>query len=102
MELGNNILIIGLILFIGVIYLIIQLVSFPNKGESETCGIVAFILSILSFFLGEFGIIFALIGMVCGVNSKNIFGKIGTILSILYLLYMFLVMAGLFSLIGQF
>jgi type IV secretory pathway VirB2 component (pilin) len=102
MELDNNILVIGLILFIGVIYLIIQLVSFPNKSENKTCGIVAFVLSILSFFLGGFGIIFALIGIVCGVNSKNTFGKIGAILSILYLLYMFLVMVGLFSLTGQF
>ncbi|MFX4231405.1 hypothetical protein ACOL3I_07955 [Aliarcobacter butzleri] len=49
-------------------------------------------LGILSLFTGAIGIIFAIIGLVCGIsNSKNAFGIIGIIVSSIYL---FLVLLG--------
>ena len=54
--------------------------------DSQTCGIVSCVLGVLSLFTGAIGVIFAIIGLVCGIsNSKNAFGIIGIIVSSIYL-----------------
>ena len=66
--------------------------------DSQTCGIVSCVLGVLSLFTGAIGVIFAIIGLVCGIsNSKNAFGIIGIIVSSIYLGVFFLTFLGIAS-----
>lgn len=70
--------------------------------DSQTCGIVSCVLGILSLFTGAIGIIFAIIGLVCGIsNSKNAFGIIGIIVSSIYLFLVLLGALGLVSILAM-
>ena len=75
-----------------------------SKQEIEdniTCGIVSCVLGILSFFTGAIGIIFAIIGLICGLkNSKNAFGIIGIIVSSIYLIVFLLGALGIASIMA--
>lgn len=77
-----------------------------KKGiqESNTCGIISFITGILSILIGGiFGFILAIIGLICGITHfKTPFGIIGTVLSIIYLIYIILVLVGIFSFTEQY
>ena len=75
-----------------------------SKQEIEdniTCGIVSCVLGILSLFTGAIGIIFAIIGLICGLkNSKNAFGIIGIIVSSIYLIVFLLGALGFASIMA--
>lgn len=72
-----------------------------EKKDSQTCGIVSFVLSIVSLFTGVLGVLFATISLICGIiNSKNAFGIIGIIISGLYLIGIGLTIFGLVSFIN--
>ncbi|MCT7404624.1 MULTISPECIES: hypothetical protein [Aliarcobacter] len=93
----------GLVLYFIVTSILILIGIFlrklqKNKEETNTCGIVAFVLSIVAFFFNVFGIFFALIAFICGVkNYKNAFGIIGIIFSGIYLLIMLPIIFGFAS-----
>ena len=57
--------------------------------DNQTLGIISFVLSILTFFMGGIvGVIFASISIICGSGSyKNTFGVIGIVISSIYCLY---------------
>lgn len=55
------------------------------KKDSQTLGIISFVLSIVAFFI-PIGFIFSAIGLICGLSSyKNAFGLIGTVISVIHL-----------------
>lgn len=66
--------------------------------DSQTCGIVSCVLGVLSLFTGAIGIVFAIIGLICGLkNSKNTFGIIGIVVSSVYLFLFLLGVLGVVS-----
>ena len=70
--------------------------------DNITCGIVSCVLGILSLFTGAIGIIFAIIGLICGLkNSKNAFGLVGLIVSVIYLIVFLLGALGLVSILAM-
>ena len=76
-------------------------ISQEETKDSQTCGIVSCVLGILSLFTGPIGIVFAIIGLICGIsNSKNAFGIIGIIVSGLYLFVILLGVLGVASIIA--
>ncbi len=99
----------GLVIFFivsAIVVVIILLIKRKQKEnikngiqESNTCGIISFITGILSILMGGiFGFILAIVSLICGITHfKNPFGIIGTILSVIYLIYMILVVVGIFS-----
>jgi hypothetical protein len=72
-----------------------------SEKENQTCGIVSCVLSVLSLFTGVIGIVFAIIGLICGIqNSKNAFGIIGIIVSSIYLFVFLLSVLGFVSILA--
>ncbi len=65
--------------------------------ENNTWGIASFVLSILSFLVDGIGILFAIIALICGIkSSKNTFGKIGLIISLIYFcVFLFSILGGM-------
>ncbi|RBQ32416.1 hypothetical protein CRU92_01540 [Arcobacter sp. FW59] len=94
---------------LGIVFIaIMMLCSFKFKTnengdiKGNTCGIVSCILGILAFFTGVVGIIFAIIGLFCGLkNSKNAFGLVGLIVSSIYLIVFLLGALGLVSILAM-
>ena len=76
-------------------------ISQEEIKNNQTCGIVSCVLGILSLFTGAIGIIFAIIGLICGIsNSKNAFGIIGIVISGIYLFLFLLGILGVASIIS--
>ncbi len=70
--------------------------------DNQTLGIISFVLSILTFFMGGIvGVIFASISIICGSGSyKNTFGVIGIVISSIYLVILFLTLLGFVSIMA--
>ncbi|WP_323588120.1 hypothetical protein [Aliarcobacter butzleri] len=70
--------------------------------DNQTLGIISFVLSILTFFMGGIvGVIFASISIICGSGSyKNAFGIIGIVISSIYLVILFLTLLGFVSIMA--
>ena len=76
-------------------------ISQEETKDSQTCRIVSCVLGILSLFTGPIGIVFAIIGLICGIsNSKNAFGIIGIVISGIYLFLFLLGILGVASIIS--
>ena len=73
-----------------------------REQENNTCGIVSFVLSILSLFTGLLGIIFAIISLTCGIkSSENILSKVGIVISGIYITLLILSVLGVVSILGS-